>query len=367
MNSDLLYRIGLTLIPGIGAVSAKSLIAHCGSAEAVFREKSKMLQKIPGIGKKSAQSISEQSVLSRAEEELAFLQKEGIAPLFYLDEAYPKRLKLCEDGPVMLYQKGKTNLNRQRCLAMVGTRNATDYGKAFCRDFISDLQVFQPIIVSGLAYGIDVCAHKEAVEKDLPTVAILGNGLHTVYPALHKKVASQILASGGSLISEFISGTGPDRENFPKRNRIIAGMSEAIIVVEAARRGGALITAEIANTYNRDVFAVPGRLGDTFSEGCNYLIKTNKAALISGAEDLKYILGWEEKRPKPQLQQALFVEMDEAEKKLHRLLSEAGKKVELDQLGYRAEWPIGKVLTVLMGLELKGVVQSHPGKTYSLR
>tara|TARA_B100000678_G_scaffold286465_2_gene291250 strand:+ start:598 stop:1701 length:1104 start_codon:yes stop_codon:yes gene_type:complete len=367
VNSDLLYRIGLTLIPGVGTINARSLVAHCGSAEAVFKEKRSLLQKVPGIGAKSAKSISEQEVLHRAGEEIDFILKNDITPLFYLDKNYPRRLKLCEDGPVMLYQKGKTLLNEQRALAMVGSRNATDYGKNFCNNFIKSLQPFKPLVVSGLAYGIDIASHKAALQHKLLTVAILGHGLDTVYPALHRNTAQKILDEGGSLLSEFISGTPPDRENFPKRNRIIAGMCDATIVVEAARKGGALITAEIANNYNRDVFAVPGRLDDTFSEGCNYLIKTNKASLLSGVEDLKYLLGWEELEVKAQPQRQLFIEMDEPEKILHRILNEANGKLELDKIGYRAEWPIGKVLTVLMSLELKGVVQSHPGKVYSLR
>ncbi|MGB0175715.1 MAG: DNA-processing protein DprA [Owenweeksia sp.] len=367
MNSDLLYRIGLTLIKGVGSVNAKSLIAHCGSAEAVFREKKNVLLKIPGIGEKSAKSISGQEILARAEEELQFMDREKITPLYYLDKAYPRRLKLCEDGPIMLYQKGATSLNEQKVLAMVGSRNATTYGKSFCQDFVRNLQPFQPIVVSGLAYGIDIASHKAALHYELPTVAVLGHGLDTIYPSLHRKTTEKIVADGGSLLSEFISGTAPDRENFPKRNRIIAGMSDAVIVVEAARKGGALITAEIANTYNRDVFAVPGRLGDAFSEGCNFLIKTNKAALISSVADLQYILGWEQKTVKAEPQGSLFIEMDEPEKKLHGILSEAAGKVELDQIGYKAGWPVSKVLTVLMALELKGVIKSHPGKTYTLR
>ncbi len=367
MDDDFLYRIGITLIPGVGSVSAKSLIAHCGSAEAVFKEKKSALQKVPGIGIKSAKSIAEQSVLTRAENELEFIVREKVTPLYYLNKDYPKRLKLCEDGPVVLYQKGVTQLNDQRALAMVGSRNATEYGKSFCRDFVKSLQPFKPLIVSGLAYGIDINSHKAALQNGLPTVAALGHGLDMVYPALHKKTAEKILEKGGSLLSEFISGTAPDRENFPKRNRIIAGMSDATIIVEAARKGGALITAEIANTYNRDVFAVPGRLGDTFSEGCNYLIKINKAALISGVKDLQYILGWEEATVKIPPQNQLFVELDEPEKELQRILMEAQGKMELDHIGYQAKWPIGKVLTVLMSMELKGAVQSHPGKIYSLR
>lgn len=366
MNIEkLTHQIALTLIPGVGDKTAKSLIAHCGSAQAVFNENPKFLSKIPGIGQKSIKNISKPEALLRAERELAFMEKKGVKPIFFLDKDYPKRLVHCEDGPLMLYQWGKANLNKHRNLAVVGTRNATEYGKEFCKQFISELASFDVLLVSGLAYGIDISAHKESLKNKVPTVGIMAHGLDRVYPSLHSNTAREMVESGGGLLTEFISETNPDRENFPKRNRIIAGMSDAVIVVEAAKKGGALITAEIANSYNRDVFAVPGKLNDTYSEGCNHLIKTNRAALISGVEDLKYLLGWEEKEVQ-NIQNQLFVELSPVEEKIKIALEEAQKKMELDSLCAKLGLPISKVIPTLLNLELKGLIKCHPGKLFEL-
>lgn len=365
MDSQRIYQIGITLIPGVGDKVAKTLIAHCGSAEAVFKENKKALLKIPGVGKKVADSVVTQTILSRAEDELSFIDKYDITPLFYLEDDYPKRLKLCEDGPVMLYFKGNVNLNKRQVVAIVGTRNATQYGRDFCENFVSELKPFNPLVISGLAYGIDICAHKEALKNGIPTVGVMAHGLDRVYPGLHKKVADQMLENGG-LITDFISETNPDRENFPKRNRIVAGISDAVIVVEAAKKGGALITAEIANSYNREVFAVPGRLGDAFSEGCNHLVKINKAALLEGVQDLKYLLGWEEVTGSSQVQAQLFPDLSDEEMLLVDFLTQKGGKAELDTICVSMRVPVGKVLQTLMTLELKGVVKSQPGRVYSL-
>ncbi|WP_417590931.1 DNA-processing protein DprA [Owenweeksia hongkongensis] len=364
MDSQRIFQIGISLIPNVGDRVAKTLIAHCGSAEGVFKEKKATLLKIPGIGGTVAKSVSTQDVLSRAEEELKFIETNKIQSLFYLDEDYPQRLKMCNDGPLMLYYKGNVDLNKRQVIAIVGTRNATSYGLEFCENFIEDLKPFNPLVISGLAYGIDICAHKESLKMGVPTVGVLAHGLDRVYPQLHKKVANQMLENGG-LLTEFISETNPDRENFPKRNRIVAGISDAVIVVEAAKKGGALITAEIANSYNREVFAVPGNLGAPFSEGCNHLIKINKAAMITGVEDLKYILGWQadEKRI---IQPQLFPELEGVEKQIADLLRDRGGKEELDVICLSLKIPVSKALQHLMGLELKGVVKSYPGKVYGL-
>ncbi len=365
MEKELLYRIAITLIPGVGDRIAKTLIAHCGSARAVFEERKAVLQKIPGIGSRAAKNIAGQEVLGLAEEEMRFIERKGVQPLYFLDADYPRRLKLCEDGPVMLYYRGNSDLNKQQSIAIVGTRNATEYGKGFCEKFIADLKPFNPLIVSGLAYGIDVHAHKQALQCGLPTVAVLAHGHDRIYPSLHTNTAMDMLQNGG-LLTEFLSGTNPDRENFPKRNRIVAGIADAVVVVEAARKGGALITAEIANSYNRDVFAVPGNLGQTFSEGCNHLIKINKAALIEGVEDLKYILGWEEQKGENgHTQTELFVELDGVENDLWQLLS-TDRKMELQGICFRLNLPVHKTLQHLMSLELKGLVRCLPGKVYAI-
>ena len=353
-------------VPGVGDKLAKNLIAYCGSARAVFEERKTALKKIPGIGSKAAAGFSDTSVLTRAEEELEFILKHSIRPLFYLDEDYPKRLKLCEDGPINLFFRGNVQLNKRHALAMVGTRNATSYGLEFCEWFIRDLKGFNPLIVSGLAYGIDAQCHKMALHNGIPTVGVLGHGLDRIYPQLHTRLAGQMEENGG-LLTEFLSGTNPDRENFPKRNRIVAGICDAVIVVEAAKSGGALITAEIANTYNREVFAVPGRLGHSFSEGCNHLIKTHRAALIEKVDDLKYILGWEEEAPKQPQQQELFVELVGVEQEIWKSLQMAGGKQELTSLCLSLNLPVNKALQSLMNLELRGLVQSRPGKVYALK
>lgn len=344
---------------------AKNLIAHCGSAEAVFTEKKAALQKIPGIGTKVAQNIMGQSILSAAEEEVNFIRSNNITPLFYLDKGYPNRLKMCDDSPVILYFRGNVDLNKRQVISIVGTRNATSYGLDFCKEFISDIKPFNPLVVSGLAYGIDVCAHKESLKNGVPTVGVLAHGMDRVYPQLHKRVADQMLENGG-LITEFRRETNPDRENFPRRNRIVAGMSDAVVVVEAAKRGGALITAEIANSYNREVFAVPGNLKSPFSEGCNHLIKINKAALIEGVQDLKYILGWEEKLGAGIQQIPLFPELTKAEQGLVDILKECEGKAELDNICQSAKLPVAKVLQILMSLEIKSVVKNYPGKVYGI-
>lgn len=364
MNSQRIFQIGISLIPGVGDKVAKTLIAHCGSAEAVFKEKKSTLLKISGIGNKVAESVATQSVLSRAEEELKFIEKNEIQPLFYLDTGYPQRLKLCDDGPVMLYFRGNVDLNKRQVIAIVGTRNATSYGLDFCKNFIEDLKPFNPLVISGLAYGIDICAHKESLKMGVPTAGVLAHGLDRIYPQLHKNTANQMLENGG-LLTEFISESNPDRENFPKRNRIVAGISDAVIVVEAAKKGGALITAEIANSYNREVFAVPGNLGSAFSEGCNHLIKTNKAAMITGVEDLKYILGWKAEE-KQTVQPQLFPDLNGVEKQIADLLRDKGGKEELDIICLSLKIPVSKALQHLMGLELKGLVKSYPGKVYGL-
>jgi len=362
----LLYEISLTLIDGIGDVLAKNLVSYCGSAESVFKESKRKLEKIPGIGEKTALSISSFSDFQRAEEEIRFIEKNQIIPLFYTHPDYPKRLKNCMDAPVMLYYKGTADLNSQRMVAIVGTRSATDYGKDFTLKLISDLKNLNVCIVSGLAYGIDVSAHKAALKNEMATIGVLGHGLDRIYPPVHNSIAEKMLTSGG-LLTEYISETNPDKENFPARNRIVAGISDAVVVIEAASTGGALITAEIANIYNRDVFALPGKIGDNYSEGCNHLIKKNKAALIESAKDIEYIMGWEEKRDSkiPVRQSSLFIELDEEEKNLVALLSTKGR-LDIDSICNNSSLPVSRVSSTLLNLEFKGVLKSLPGKIFEL-
>jgi DNA processing protein len=365
MNSDLKYKIALALVPNIGDILAKRLVAYCGGVEAVFNEKKAALEKIPGIGSAYAQSVINHKVFDRAEEEIKFIEKNNITPLFYLDSDYPKRLSHCEDNPVMLYFKGNCNLNSEKIISIVGTREATEYGKRMCEKLIADLAIHNVTIISGLAYGIDICAHKAALDNKLPTVCTLAHGLDRMYPAVHKNTAEKMLENGGWL-TDFTSNTTPDRENFPRRNRIVAGISDATIVIESKKSGGSLITADIANSYNRDVFAFPGRVDDVCSEGCNAIIKQNKAALIQSAADLVYILGWEQtKKSKAPQQKQLFIELSQDEEILVNALKEK-ESVGIDDLCFIAKLPMSKVSALLLTLEFSGIVRSLPGKAYRL-
>lgn len=366
MNDELLYNIAITELQGIGDVTAKKLIAYCGSSKAIFSEKKSILEKIPGIGKVNVNKIyqSKTEALTIAEEELKFIEKNKIKPLFYLEENYPKRLLHCEDGPVLLYTKGGIDFNNPKVISIVGTRKATEYGQEFCDKIVKQLVPHNPLIISGLAYGIDLYAHKAAMNNKLQTAAVLAHGLDRIYPAMHRSVAKQMLENGG-LISDYKSGTNPDRENFPKRNRIVAGLSDLTIVIESSKKGGSLITAYLANDYNRDVFALPGRLNDTQSEGCNNLIKNHKAALIQSVKDIEYVMGWEmNKKAKPQ-QQQLFVELTEEEKIITNLLAQQDK-TPIDNLSLQAKMPMSKTASLLLNLEFSGVVKSLPGKMYKL-
>lgn len=361
----LLYQIALTLIPGIGDVLGKKLVTYCGSAEAVFREKKKLVTRIPRVGQKILEAISDREILERAERELAFVEKFRIRPLFFLDKDYPFRLKNCIDGPVLLYYKGTADLNVSKIIGVVGTRNATEYGKSACHGIISELAQDKVMIVSGLAYGIDSCAHRAALEHNLDTIGVLGHGLDRIYPYQNKSLAERMLKNGG-LLTDFVSETRPDRENFPKRNRIIAGICDAILVVEAAGKGGALITAEIANSYNRDVFAIPGRIHDPFSEGANLLIRQNKAALVQSADDIRYMMGWEQKEKKTDgYQKKFFLEMTPDEALLVDYLGRSGSS-GIDDIAIQCNLSMSKTSAALLNLEFEGIVKSLPGKVYEL-
>ena len=362
---DLIYKIALTLVPGVGSVNGKSLVAYCGGVKAVFAEKKRALMKIPGIGEQTVNAIANHNVFPRAEEELEFIEKFKITPLFYLDKAYPTRLKNCHDSPLLLFYKGTAKLNAPKVVALVGTRKATEYGRDMCRRIIEGLVEHNVLVVSGLAYGIDTWSHKSALDNSLDTVGVLGHGLDRVYPFANRSLAEKMLDNGG-LLSEYISNTTPDRENFPMRNRIIAGMSDAVVVVEAGATGGALITAEIANSYNRDVFAVPGRIGDPHSEGCNKLIRINKAALIQSAKDISYLLNWNDlKIQKKPIQRQLFLNLTPDEELIVNTLKEKGD-LDVDTLLIETKLLPAKAAAVLLNMEFEGILRCLPGKVYRL-
>lgn len=361
-----LHKIALTFIKSIGPVTAKNLLAYCGSAEDVFSASKKQLLQIPGIGYKTVEAILSTNALLRAEQELAFVEKHGIEVLFFSDEKYPKRLKNCYDSPILLYFKGNVDLNHQRIISIVGTRNATEYGKNLCRQLCEALAPYHILIVSGLAYGIDVAVHKECLANHIPTVGVLGHGLDRLYPQVHKAVSQKMVLNGG-LLSEFPILTNPDRQNFPQRNRIIAGITDATVVVEASIKGGALITAEIANSYNKDVYAFPGRTNDAFSEGCNFLIKTNRAGLINNAKDLIYYLGWDDEvqeKKKLVKQASLQLSLTANEQKVVDSLQNG--QLSIDEIAVATNLQQSKLAIVILTLEMQGIIVSLPGKVYKL-
>jgi DNA processing protein len=327
------------------------------------------LAKVPGIGPALEQllrNIDRDRLLKQAEEECTFIQKHHITPVFFSDPAYPGRLSYCEDAPLMIYYHGKPCYDAPRTLGIVGTRTPTDEGTELCEKLVDELAQRHPgtVIVSGLAYGIDICAHKAALKNNLPTIGVLAHGLDRIYPSIHRNIAKEMIKTG-ALLTEFMSKTTPDKYNFVQRNRIIAGLSDAVVVVQSARKGGALITAELARDYNRDVLAFPGRPGDTFSSGCNYLIKSNIAALIESVEDLEHALGWEtdEQRPKT-VQGNLFatIENEDQQKIMETLIEE--KELNLNLLSLKCNIPISKLSATLLDLEFKGLVKSKPGGIY---
>jgi DNA processing protein len=366
MDNLLKYQIALTMLPGVGGVTAKRLISYCGGVEALFHQKKSSLMKIPGIGSFTAESITSFRDFDRAEKEMEFIAKTGIKTLFYLDKEYPSRLKHCEDGPILLFYKGNADLNKTKVVSVVGTRNITEYGKQKCDEIIEGLKKYSPLIVSGLAYGVDTRAHKASLDNHLQTVAVLGHGLDRIYPPLNKNLAERILDENGGLLSDFVSGTKPDRENFPSRNRIIAGLADVLIVVEAAISGGALITAHIASSYDRDVIAIPGRTTDIFSQGCNRLIKTNKAALAENIADIEYIMGWEPERAgNKKIQHSLFVELDDEEQMVVDVISQQGE-ASFDLIIHQSGIAFSKASSLLLNLEFKGIIKPLPGRMFKL-
>ncbi|MEP7254281.1 MAG: DNA-processing protein DprA [Ferruginibacter sp.] len=365
MNNDLLYQIALTLVPNIGDVHAKALINIYGNAQSIFNAKKKELENIEGIGSVRAKSIKDFTDLSSAEEEIKFIEKYKIAPLFIIDENYPKRLLNCFDSPSLLYYRGNADLNTSKIISIVGTRNNSGYGKIVCEKFIEDLKAENILVVSGLAFGIDTIAHKTALKNNLQTVAVLAHGLDRIYPSQNKSLAKQMTEQGG-LLTDFISNTNPDKQNFPKRNRIVAGICDAVIVIESGKKGGSLITAELGNGYNKDVFAIPGRTNDPKSEGCNYLIKNNKAALINSADDFLEMMNWKPTpKPSAKKQRELFIELTPDEKIVVDILQQQDS-IQIDELYFKSGLSSSAVATALLMLEMQNVVVSLPGKVYKL-
>lgn len=367
MPDKSLYRIALTHIRGVGVMHARNLMEVVGDEKAIFREDARKLEYIPHITRRLIQEIRNPEVLRQAEKELEFVMNNNLRLLFYTDEDYPQRLTPCVDAPILLYARGKVDFNRKKVIAIVGTRNETRYGQDFCQTFIRDLAAQLPgiQIVSGLAYGIDVHAHRAALQNGLSTVGVLGHGLDRIYPSMHRQTAIDMLQQG-ALLTEFPSGTNPDRHNFVKRNRIVAGMSDAVVVVESGEKGGSLTTADIANSYFREVFAVPGRVHDKMSSGCNRLISDNKALLLQGVDDLMGHMGWmEEKKKEIPKQQNLFVELSENEEKVYQILLHSGS-MQINALAIELDIPVTELFMILLELEMKNIVASLPGGQFKI-
>lgn len=371
MSTDTLPQIALTLVPGVGSVLIRQLISYCGSAADVFRSPVARLLKIPGIGEVTARSIGKSTVLTEAEQVLKRLEKLGATAHFYTDKTYPNRLKPLYDAPVLLYFQGTSDLNNLRTVGIVGTRQATDYGRRVTNEIIEAVSPYGACIVSGLAYGIDIAAHRASLANGLPTIGVMASGLDIIYPNVHQKTAQDMLALGG-LLTESRPGTKPDAHLFPARNRIIAGLSDVVIVVEAAAKGGALITAEYANNYHREVFAVPGQLTQMFSAGCNKLIRENKAQIYTKPKDIIEALNWDQS-PKlvnepgvpPSAVPFLPVDMTEEESQVVALLRQV-ENIHIDELSWKCQIPMGQLASLLLNLEFRGFVRSLPGKKYAV-
>ncbi|RXK62492.1 DNA-protecting protein DprA [Lacibacter luteus] len=366
MNTDLLYQLALTQVPNIGTVHARILTDELGNAEAIFKAKKATLEKIEGIGEVRAKSIKAFEAFKEQETEIDFIEKYKIKPLFLTDEDYPKRLLHCYDPPTLLFYRGTANLNHTKIISIIGTRSNTDYGKQMTETILEQLLPQQPLVVSGLAYGIDAIAHKFSVKQQLQTVGVLAHGLDKIYPSQNTTLAKEMIATGGGLLTEFRKETKPDRHNFPTRNRIVAGMCDATIVIETGKKGGSMITANLANNYNRDVFAVPGKATDSKSEGCNYLIQSNKAALIRNGEDIIAQMGWEEQQKKKVIQKQLFVDLTADERLIVELLQQQ-QQLHVDEINLHTAISSSSVAAALLMLEMNGIVNSLPGKMYSLK
>lgn len=366
MKPDLLYQIALSLVPNIGPVQAKILLQHC-EAEEIFHAKKSFLENIEGIGPVRAAAIISFNDFSIAEEEIRFIEKYKIKPLFISDPDYPQRLLNCYDSPTLLYYKGEADLNASKIISIIGTRSHTEYARQVTEKLVKELASENITIISGLAYGVDAIAHKAALKNNLPTIGVLAHGLDQVYPPDHTGLAKDMVKNNGGLLTEFRSKTKPDKHNFPTRNRIVAGMSDATIVIETGIKGGSMITAEMANSYNKDVFAIPGKITDSKSAGCNYLIKNNKAVLLTDSAELLQLMGWQQtdKKKEKKAQREIFIELTKDERIIIDIIKEKDS-VHIDEINIRSGISSSAVAAAILSLELQNVVLSLPGKLYRL-
>ena len=371
-EEELIYSIALTKLKGLSLLNARALYDALGSAEEVFAHRKDIHAVIPDASKRLVEALSGvDDALRMAEKEMEFVERKRLNVLAIGDNDYPHRLRECEDAPLVLYQCGKTDLNRQRIICIVGTRRCSEYGRELCRNFIADLKRHLPdtLIVSGLAYGIDICAHRHCLEQGMDTVAVLAHGLDNLYPDVHRQTAADMIHNGGGLLTEYTTHTRPERQNFVRRNRIVAGLSDACIVVESSAKGGSLITAELSLNYNRDVFAFPGRVYDESSAGCNRLIRRHEATLITCADDFIDAIGWQssaEKKDSPKaIQQEIFPELTDEERLLVNALQQADDK-HVNQLSIDTNIPYPRASMLLFDLEMRGIVMALGGARYRL-
>lgn len=364
-EEELLYTLALISTEGVGDITAKKLISHFGSAKTIFEVSKKDLLFVDGIGEVMVKKLKSAHLhLKEAEKELKFIEKEQLKTFYYLDENYPKLLSQCIDSPILLFGSGQLNFQNRKLISVVGTRNITNYGKDVCKKIIEELAILDPVIVSGFAYGVDITAHQTALTLGLDTIAVLAHGMNQIYPKPHKKYMTSVEQNGGFL-TEFWSTSNPDKENFVKRNRIVAGMTEATLVIESAEKGGSIITAYLANDYNREVFAVPGRVQDKYSSGCLQLIKTQRAHLVTSGAEIIYHLNWEQKQKKTAIQPQLFLDLDTDEETIIQFLQIHGKQL-MDEISINCNLPIFKVSSILLDLELKGLIRPLPGKWFEV-
>ena len=373
LSDTLFHELALTLLPGIGPQLTRQLMSYGGAAKTVLMMPPGKLRRIPGVGDATIKILTgpeREKAFRKAESDLRRAEKDGVEILFYTSKRFPSRLKQLPDAPAILYYQGTADLNAPKTVALVGTRQATDYGREQTERIIQGLLPHRPLVVSGLAYGIDIMAHRAALQEGLETIGVMATGLDRIYPHTHQKTAEKMREQGG-LLTEFPFGTPPDRYNFPARNRIIAGLGDGTVVVEAAIKGGALITAELALSYDRDVLAVPGNLSSAASAGCNALIRDNKAALYAEPRDLEQLLNWDAAlhqtgkfKPVPSYSPADFTP-DEFSV-LTVLTAAPGRETHMDDLAWKAQLPIHAVASLLLGLEFRGVVRALPGKKFAL-
>lgn len=368
MADERLYQVSLSMIPGVGDIMAKTLLSYCGSAREVFKKNKSQLAKIPGIGSVNAERILAYKDFATAESEIQKCEKHQVQIIFFTDKAYPKKLKHAPDSPTLLFYKGSANLNNPKTVAIVGTRKSTSYGREFTESIVAQLAAHNALIISGLAYGIDINAHKAALKNGMDTIGVMASGLDIIYPSMHRGIAMEMLQQGG-LLTEFKIGEKPEAHNFPSRNRIIAGMSDLTIVVEAAEKGGALITAEIANSYSRDVFALPGDVHNKYSRGCNNLIKQNKASLITGIKDIEYMMNWQPESDVASTEDKYYdySQLSEEEKVIIETLTLNKEGLVIDELSWKSQIPLNKLASQLLNLEFSGIVKTLPGKKYRLK